>query len=144
MKNYKHVTLQNEIAEINSLLASFSQVNHEKGNKVFYYTIGKYYYARKQLKRQYRALLKPEDFTKVNSDSNGTPHYVCHYVKLLTRQEKELHYPDDYPRALKNARQFGGGKFHNKQYGGGIVFQSYNLDDLSSAINNFIEIKEKN
>ena len=28
----------------------------------------------------------------------------------------------------------GGKKFHNKQYGGGIVFQSYNINKLGNKI----------
>jgi hypothetical protein len=32
------------------------------------------------------------------------------------------------------AKKLGGRKFHNKQYGGGIVFESYNTDDLKERI----------
>jgi len=39
-----------------------------------------------------------------------------------------------YEEALNIARTLGGKKFHNKQYGGGIVFQSYNIDDVTQAI----------
>jgi len=64
-------------------------------------------------------------FTRVNSDSNGNPRYVIHYSTLH----------DDYETALKMARTFGGRKFHNKQYGGGIIFQSYNLGGEVRDIN---------
>jgi hypothetical protein len=64
-------------------------------------------------------------FTRVNSDSNGNPRFVMHY--------SQLH--DDYETALKMARKFGGRKFNNKQYGGGIVFQSYSLDSEVRDIN---------
>lgn len=63
-------------------------------------------------------------FTRVNNDVNGNPRYVCHY----------LNFANDYEIALKMAKKLGGKKFHNKQYGGGIVFQSYNIYDLSSKI----------
>ena len=63
-------------------------------------------------------------FKSINSDSNGNPRYVCHY----------LAFDNDYSVALAMAKKLGGKKFHNKQYGGGIVFQSYNIDDLSSKI----------
>lgn len=68
------------------------------------------------------------DFTRINNDVNGNPRYVCHYLNLLRSNEQ------GYETALKNAKHFGGRKFHNKQYGGGIVFQSYNIQDLEKRI----------
>jgi hypothetical protein len=46
----------------------------------------------------------------------------------------------NYEDALAIAKTLGGKKFHNKQYGGGIVFQCYNLPDLCKRIN---EITQK-
>jgi hypothetical protein len=63
-------------------------------------------------------------FTRINNDTNGNPRYVIHYLQLA----------DSYERALFLARQLGGRKFHNKQYGGGIAFQSYNTDALKARI----------
>lgn len=68
-------------------------------------------------------------FTRVNNDSNGNPRYVIHYLQLA----------DNYDRALYLSRQLGGRKFHNKQYGGGIAFQSYNTEILAERI---AQIKE--
>lgn len=64
-------------------------------------------------------------FTRINNDTNGNPRYVIHYLQLA----------DSYERALFLAKKIGGRKFHNKQYGGGIVFQSYNIDALKEKIN---------
>ena len=70
-----------------------------------------------------------DDFTRVNNDVNGNPRYVCHYFKLNTQSEL-----DDL--ALARSRKLGGKKFHNKQYGGGIVFGCvYNLHGLCESIN---------
>jgi len=66
------------------------------------------------------------DFTRINKDVNGNPRYVCHWLVFNT---------DTYEQALILARKIGGRKFHNKQYGGGIVFQSYSLPQLTKAIN---------
>jgi hypothetical protein len=75
------------------------------------------------------------EFTKVNRDTNGNPRYVCHFLNLLTEKDKELNDVNAlYHIALNNARKIGGRKFHNKQYGGGIVFQSYNIKDTEKAI----------
>ena len=78
------------------------------------------------------------NFTRIDSDGNGNPRYVCHYTNLLTDKENEitpgLGLTDKYKWALKRARKIGGGKFHNKQYGGGIVFQSYNIKSTEKDI----------
>jgi hypothetical protein len=68
-------------------------------------------------------------FTRINNDINGNPRFVVHYLQLA----------DSYERALFLSRQLGGRKYHNKQYGGGIAFQSYNTDKLAERIS---QIKE--
>ncbi len=69
------------------------------------------------------------EFTRVNNDVNGNPRYVFHFIWLIRDEDKQEDgmYIDLYPLALKRAKQIGGKKFHNKQFGGGIVVQSYNL-----------------
>jgi hypothetical protein len=63
-------------------------------------------------------------FKKIDNDSNGNPRYVFHFLNLSPT----------YEEALKLAKQFGGRKFHNKQCGGGIVIQSYNIYDTEKRI----------
>jgi hypothetical protein len=65
------------------------------------------------------------NWTRINSDVNGNPRYVLHWTNISKTSFQE---------ALKLARPIGGKKFHNKQYGGGIVFQSYNLADTEQSI----------
>jgi len=76
------------------------------------------------------------EFTRINNDTNGNPRYVCHFFNLLTDEESSsMNSLDErYNFALKRAKQIGGRKFHNKQYGGGIVFQSYNIGDTQRQI----------
>lgn len=67
-------------------------------------------------------------FTRVKSDINGNPRYVCHFLNLLTEKEKRVYVGPiggQYRLAVKKANTIGGRKFNNKQYGGGIVFQEY-------------------
>ena len=64
-------------------------------------------------------------FTRVNNDVNGNPRYVVHFLTIS----------NNYDDALILAKKIGGKKFHNKQFGGGIVFQSYNIKDLENDIN---------
>lgn len=73
--------------------------------------------------------------TRINNDTNGNPRYVVHFLELLNNEENEfLDFSKKYDYALKKAKKIGGKKFHNKQYGGGIVFQSYNTNDLKQDI----------
>jgi hypothetical protein len=101
-------------------------------------------------------MITPEDFTRVNNDTNGNPRYVCHFLKFITPEdEKELNkltasygltsdYRNgsrvnfEYEMVLNRARRIGGRKFHNKQYGGGIVFQSYNIEATCARINELL------
>ena len=72
------------------------------------------------------------EFKRVKSDLNGNPRYVCHFLNFI----KEGEYgPEAYKLAIKRANTIGGRWFHNKQYGGGIVFQSYNIEETEKAIN---------
>jgi hypothetical protein len=80
------------------------------------------------------------EFTRINNDINGNPRYVCHFLNLLTPQEKEwrISLISKYVTACKRANKIGGRKYHTKSYGGGIVFQSYSLDqtrvDIARAL----------
>lgn len=94
------------------------------------------------------------DFTRVNNDVNGNPRYVCHFLRLVNDDDRKK--ADElektvrpykfsishlYDIAIKKAHKIGGRKFHNKQYGGGIVFQSYNIKDTEREI---IELQQEN
>lgn len=75
---------------------------------------------------------------RVDNDSNGNPRFVCHFFNLLTDEEKNAPIEIKYDLALKRAKQIGGRKFHNKQYGGGIAFVSYNLVETEAAISKLL------
>ena len=75
-----------------------------------------------------KQVLTTESFTRVNNDVNGNPRYVIHFLNIA----------DNYENAVKLANKIGGRKFHNKQYGGGIVFQSYSLTDTIKRINSIL------
>lgn len=77
-------------------------------------------------------MITVEDFTRVNNDVNGNPRYVLHFLNMY----KEIcSVPNKYQKAVKQANKFGGRKYHTKSYGGGIVFQSYNLQNLCDTLN---------
>jgi hypothetical protein len=80
-----------------------------------------------------------DSFTRVNNDTNGNPRYVIHFLDMdVHGYESGLQLTERYRLAIKLANTKGGKKFHNKQYGGGIVFQSYNLQDTCDTLNKLI------
>lgn len=86
-------------------------------------------------------MIQPSDFTKIKHDVNGNPRYVCHFLHLdVHGYQSNIGLSERYAIAVALANTLGGKKFHNKQYGGGIVFQSYSLPELCNRIN---EITQK-
>lgn len=83
---------------------------------------------------------KTIEFTKVNRDVNGNSRYVCHFLEFIKEGEEydktgiKLTIDNKYKLALQRAKQLGGRKFHNKQYGGGIVFQTTNPKEIEKDI----------
>lgn len=81
---------------------------------------------------------QPIEWTRVNNDINGNPRYVCHFHAFITEKDRANfgwgQISEHYKLAIKRANKLGGRKFHNKQYGGGIVFQSYNIHATEKQI----------
>lgn len=87
--------------------------------------------------------MKTIDFTKIANDFNGNPRVVCHFFNFLT--EEEIQNNDlftSYKLAVKRANKIGGKKYHTNRYGGGIVFQCFNEQDLMKKINQIIKSHE--
>ena len=84
--------------------------------------------------------ITPENFTRVKNDVNGNPRYVCHFLHLdVHGWQSNIDLSARYGLACKLANTLGGRKYHNKAYGGGIVFQSYSLPELCNYINKAIK-----
>lgn len=73
-------------------------------------------------------------FYKVKNDMNGNPRVVVHFLDLLPPRQEGDH-ADLYEQARRIARRIGGRVYTGKDYGGGFVFQAYNLDNLFERIN---------
>jgi hypothetical protein len=98
----------------------------------------------KNMKKYDYQQLENITLTRVNNDVNGNPRYVLHFLEILNKEEQAfLPFAKKYDYALKKAKLIGGRKFHNKQYGGGIVFQSYNTDNLKENIIDVLESTPK-
>lgn len=70
------------------------------------------------------------EFTRINNDINGNPRYVFHFLNFITEQESQgLNLDQKYNLAVKKAKKIGGKIYRGKSFGGGIVFQSYNIQE---------------
>ena len=72
------------------------------------------------------------DFFRIDNDVNGNPRYVVHYLSIPI--DESIPVLRQYDEALKKARKIGGRKYTAKWFGGGIVFQSYSLQELATAM----------
>jgi len=77
--------------------------------------------------------------TRINNDVNGNPRRVIHFLAFITDNDRGgtgaiFSTGSLYEVALKKARKLGGRKFHNKQYGGEIVFQAYSDDEVHELV----------
>ena len=80
-------------------------------------------------------IMKLSNFTIVNNDANGNPRYVCHFLHFIGPADDGLDLLAKYDLAVKRAKIFGGKIYRGKDYGGGIVFTSNNINDLIEKIN---------
>ena len=63
-------------------------------------------------------------YWRINNDINGNPRYVVHFLSIAPT----------YDEAIEKARKIGGKKYNSAKFGGGIVFQSYNLGQVLAQI----------
>ena len=75
-------------------------------------------------------------FYRVKNDVNGNPRYVTHYLAFLRDDELGL---GDYDIAKQRANKLGFKVYRGKDFGGGFVCQSYNLEN---DIERIIESRE--
>jgi hypothetical protein len=81
------------------------------------------------------------NLTRIDNDTYGNPRYVCHFSSIASESDREeaqkygINYISIlYQIVVKKANRIGGRKYHTKKYGGGIVFQSYNTDELRKQL----------
>ena len=79
------------------------------------------------------------DWTKIKNDVNGNSRWVCHWLTLEAKPDYKLTLSERYAKALKLANRIGGRKYHNKSFGGGIVFQCYGPDEMMPHIQKLLD-----
>ena len=87
---------------------------------------------KEQIYKDYHYGFNPVEFFSVDNDVNGNPRYVVDFTHFIDRQEGIM---SDFKRALTNAKKVGGSKYRGKDFGGGIVLQSYNKRTTEVNIN---------
>lgn len=88
-----------------------------------------------------RSEINPEQFSRIKNDINGNPRFVIHFLTVCPESIKNndsLWVTEKYQLTIKLMNKIGGRKYHNKSFGGGIVFQSYDLKDTILAIEKII------
>ena len=70
------------------------------------------------------------DLFRVNNDVNGNPRYVIHF----------LAFANTYDEAHAIAKSVGFQKYRGKNFGGGFVCQSYNVENTAEKI---IKVRNK-
>jgi len=76
-----------------------------------------------------------EDFKCVRNDYYGNPRFVCSFFKFIKNSECGLSLDEQISLSTDRARELGGKKYRGKDFGGGFVFCSYNIQDLCDDIN---------
>ena len=87
------------------------------------------------------------DVKRVDNDTNGNPRYVIHFLAFVNDADSDSaritaqktrafnHLPGLFNTALYKSRSIGGKKYRGKDFGGGIVIQSYDIDgDLARIV----------
>ena len=77
------------------------------------------------------------DFYGVNNDINGNPRFVFHFLDIpLQEDERNLNFKEQYILRCEKAKKIGAYKYRGKWFGGGLVVQSYNLENTAKEIKN--------
>ena len=81
--------------------------------------------------------------TSIKHDVNGNPRKVVHFTNFILQSDPSCP-ADRYGIALQRTRKIGGRKYHNKSYGGGIVFQCYSESELENDIKELLRKEAAN
>ena len=90
--------------------------------------------SKKEIYEKYHYGFYPVDFYSVNNDVNGNPRYVVDFTHFIN-SDYTASLDTRFNMALTNAKKVGGSKYRGKDFGGGIVLQSYNKATTELNIN---------
>lgn len=72
------------------------------------------------------------EFKRINNDVNGNPRYVFHFLVFLGDELGSIE--ERYKIAVNKSKKIGGKPYKGKEFGGGIVLQSYHLNGTIDEI----------
>jgi hypothetical protein len=81
-------------------------------------------------------LVTHTDFYRIDNSNEMQPRYIIHWLAFARFKTLKV---KSYEDALRIAKKIGGKRFHNKKFGGGIAFYSWEISNLVFKINS-IEI----
>jgi len=73
-----------------------------------------------------------ESFYSVTNSANGAPRYVTHFFSFLNDSERfcqAMKVNDKYELAKKKAKKLGFKVYRGRNFGGGFVVESWNLEN---------------
>lgn len=76
-------------------------------------------------------------FYRIDNDSLNNPRYIVHVMNLISGKSKESML-DQIDQAYQRAKKIGGKKFKSSYFGGGIVFQSFNIKELAAKLKKIV------
>ena len=86
------------------------------------------------------------EITQIINDSYGKERNVVHFLVFITEADSQSIGYDNpnridllYKMALKKAKAMGGKKYHNKSYGGGIVFSNKSASQIEKEIKSLLK-----
>lgn len=70
----------------------------------------------------------PCEVWRISPDTNGNPRYVVHYLAVPYKEDTSQTFLTNQTNHIEHARRaLYGRRYRAKWFGGGIVFQTYNL-----------------
>lgn len=89
---------------------------------------------------KFKLLNNEVEVIRVNNDVNGNPRYVFHFSNVSSYLKAHLgELLNGYDFYILSANASGCKKYHNRSYGGGLLFQSYNVQDSLQHVERSIE-----
>lgn len=76
---------------------------------------------------------------RVDSDSVGNPRFVMSHRALISPTlDSPIPVKEKYDLAVKRSKAFGGSRYRSKSYRCGIVFSSYDTNEILPFINEYM------
>lgn len=69
---------------------------------------------------------------RIDNNASGNPRYVVHFLAFVSDIGYDV--SKAYQLTILRCKKYGGKKYHNKKYGGGICFSTYTPEEKINQI----------